>query len=99
MTHQCHDVIGEVSSQVRSYKTREACEGDTCVVLVGTAEILEEKAAKVEIKATNTMKDRVREFLTFLIWFVVSMMTSVLSWKHCEAARYPILCQKRRRRN
>lgn len=43
MTHQCHDVIGEVPGQVRGHKTREASEGNTCVILVGTAEILGER--------------------------------------------------------
>lgn len=42
MTHQCHDVIGQIPSQVRGHKTREASEGNTCVILVGTAEILGE---------------------------------------------------------
>lgn len=45
-THQSHNVIGKVPGQVRSHKTRQASEGNTCVILVGTAEILEEKKFK-----------------------------------------------------
>lgn len=41
--HQCHNVIGQVTSQIRSHKTREASESNTCVILVGAAEILGEK--------------------------------------------------------
>lgn len=33
---------------------------------------------------------------TFLIMLVVSIRTSVLSWKLCAAAKYPILCLQRR---
>ena len=47
MTHQCHDVIGQVPSQVRGHKTRQASKGNTCVVLVGTAEILQDKKVKI----------------------------------------------------
>lgn len=38
--HQRHDVVGQVSSQIRGHETREAGEGDASVILVGTAEIL-----------------------------------------------------------
>lgn len=41
--HQCHDVIGQVTSQIRGHKTRESSESNTCVILVGAAEILGEK--------------------------------------------------------
>lgn len=40
MTHESHDVIGQVSSQVRCHKAREACEGNTGIILVGTTQIL-----------------------------------------------------------
>lgn len=43
MTHQCHDVICKIPSQVRSHKTREASEGNTGVILVRATEILEKK--------------------------------------------------------
>lgn len=46
MTHQCHDVIGQIPSQVRRHKTREASEGNTCVILVGTAKILGKKKVR-----------------------------------------------------
>lgn len=41
--HQCHDVIGQVTSQIRGHKTRETSESNTRVILVGAAEILGEK--------------------------------------------------------
>lgn len=44
--HQCHDVIGQVTSQIRGHKTREASESNTCVILVGAAEILGEKKGR-----------------------------------------------------
>lgn len=46
IAHQCHNVIGQVSSQIRGDKTREASEGNTRVILVGTAEILRKKKIK-----------------------------------------------------
>lgn len=49
MAHQCHDVIGQVPSQIGGYETREASQGDTCVILVGTAEVLDEQRVKIEI--------------------------------------------------
>lgn len=44
ITHQCHDVIGQVPSEVGGHKTGEASEGNTCIILVGTAKILGEKS-------------------------------------------------------
>lgn len=45
--HQCHDVVGQVSSQVGGHETREAGEGDASVILVGAAQILGEEIIKV----------------------------------------------------
>lgn len=47
--HQCHDVVGQVSSQVRGHKTREAGEGYASVVLVGAAEILGDREKKIKV--------------------------------------------------
>lgn len=47
--HQCHDVVGQVSSQVRGHKTREAGEGDASIVLVGAAEILGDRRKKIKV--------------------------------------------------
>lgn len=44
--HQCHDVVGQVSGQVRGHETRQAGEGDAGVVLVGAAEILGDGGGK-----------------------------------------------------
>lgn len=60
MAHQCHDVIGQVPSQIRGYETREASKGDTCVILVGTAEVLDKQRVKIEIvhKGQKRMAER-----------------------------------------
>lgn len=47
--HQCHNVIGQVTSQIRGHKTREASESNTCVILVGAAEILGEKKGRKKL--------------------------------------------------
>lgn len=58
MTHQCHDVIGQVPRQVRGHKTREASEGNTCVILVGTAEILGKKKKKRQWLKEETARQK-----------------------------------------
>lgn len=47
--HQCHDVVGQVSSQVRGHETRQAGEGNASVILVGTAKILGEEKKKKKV--------------------------------------------------
>ena len=42
LTHQSHDVVGQVTSQVRGHETRKASKGNACVILVRTAEVLED---------------------------------------------------------
>ena len=42
LTHQSHDVIGQVPSQVRGHETGKASKGNACVILVRTAEVLED---------------------------------------------------------
>lgn len=62
VAHQRHDVIGQVSSQIRSYKTREASEGDACVIHVGTAKILwikkKEREKRVNKVSRHCLKER-----------------------------------------
>lgn len=71
VTHQCHDVIGQVPSQVRGHKTREAGESNTRVILVGTAEILGGETKELERDSLTDRKGWTRDgggtLLTFRI--------------------------------
>lgn len=55
--HQCHDVVGQVSSQIRGHETREAGEGDASVILVGTAEILGDRTKKRSVREKTGCQD------------------------------------------
>ena len=46
MTHQSHDIISQVPSQIGGHKAGEACERNARVILVGAAEILEERRSE-----------------------------------------------------
>lgn len=64
MAHQCHDVIGQVPSQIRGHKTRQTSEGNTCVIHVGTAKILVETNVKKEYVTQKWLPDR----QSYLAW-------------------------------
>lgn len=58
VTHQSHDVIGQVPSQVRGHEAREASESHAGVVLVRTAQILKEKNGCKREKEVEKVKER-----------------------------------------
>lgn len=49
-----------------------------------------------QLSANSNSYLKKTRFATFRIMLVVSIRTSVLSWKLCAAAKYPILCLQRR---
>lgn len=55
--HQCHDVVGQVSGQIRGHETREAGEGDASVILVGAAEILGDGTKKRSVREKTGCQD------------------------------------------